>query len=251
MQTVTVSLVGSLLGAHGKKTVQFEGVSFLLITPVSCLLTGDEAGINPMDGLLMGFEIVVRGEGVPAEDALVAALSCVPHLMLCAVLGQGKDLVAVMARIFAAPGVHIRVTLQAGEGHVGALAHRAEVDDIAVYHLHKMVLITRQHLCACCIITLDTRQEASCFLPWPCLADVCLSHNHSPLHSHLALLQRLLLWLYSERRRAKAIRGQAWHPAGGLVGLQSLAVDEDLATVTAAKGAAATMQPHVDREGGG
>lgn len=35
------------------------------------------------------------------------------------------------------------------------------------------------------------------------------------------------------------------------MGLQSLAVDEDFATVAATEGAAATMQPHVDRQGGG
>lgn len=103
MQTVTVSLVGSLLGAHGEEAVEFQGIGFLLITPISCLFTGDEAGINPMNGLLVCFEIVVSGKGVPAEDALVASLSCVPHLMLCAVLSQGEDLVAEMAWIFASP----------------------------------------------------------------------------------------------------------------------------------------------------
>lgn len=35
------------------------------------------------------------------------------------------------------------------------------------------------------------------------------------------------------------------------MGLQSLAVDEDFATIAAAEGAAATMQPHVDCQGGG
>lgn len=35
------------------------------------------------------------------------------------------------------------------------------------------------------------------------------------------------------------------------MGLQPLAVDEDFATVTTTEGAAATMQPHVDRQGGG
>lgn len=142
MQTVTVGLVGSLLRAHGEKAVQLEGISLLLITPISCLFTGDEAGVNPMNGLLVCFEIIVGGKGIPAEDALVAPLSCVPHLVLCAVLSQGKDLVAVMAWISAPPRVYIRVTLQAGQGHVGTLTHRAEVNDIAIYHLHKMVLIT-------------------------------------------------------------------------------------------------------------
>ena len=103
MQTVTVGLVRSLLGAHGEKAVELEGVSLLLITPISCLFTGDEAGINAMNGLLVCFEIVVGSEGIPAEDALVAPFSCVPHLMFCAVLSQGKDLVAIMAWIFAAP----------------------------------------------------------------------------------------------------------------------------------------------------
>lgn len=142
MQTVTVSLVGSLLGAHGEKAVELECVRFLLVTPIGCLFAGDEAGVNPVDGLLVCFEIVVGGKGVPAEDALVAALSCVPHLVLCAVLCQGEDLVAEVARILASPRVYVRVPLQAGEGHVGALTHGAEVNDIAVYHLHKMVLIT-------------------------------------------------------------------------------------------------------------
>lgn len=35
------------------------------------------------------------------------------------------------------------------------------------------------------------------------------------------------------------------------MGLQSLAVDEDFATIAATEGAAATMQPHVDCQGGG
>lgn len=35
------------------------------------------------------------------------------------------------------------------------------------------------------------------------------------------------------------------------MGLQSLAMDEDFATITATEGAAATMQPHVDCKGGG
>lgn len=103
MQIVTVGLVGSLLRAHGEKAIELEGISFLLITPISCLFTGNETGINPMNGLLVCFEIVVGGEGIPTEDALVAPLSCVPHLVLCAVLSQGKDLVAVMARISAPP----------------------------------------------------------------------------------------------------------------------------------------------------
>lgn len=103
MQTVTVGLVGSLLGTHGEKAVKLEGIRFLLVTPISSLFTGDETGVNPMNGLLVCFEVVVGGEGIPTEDALVASLSCVPHLMLCAVLSQGKDLVAVMAGISAAP----------------------------------------------------------------------------------------------------------------------------------------------------
>lgn len=114
MQTVTVGLVGSLLGAHGEEAVELKGIGFLLVTPISCLFTGDEAGVDPVNGLLVCFEIVIGGKGVPTEDALVATLSRVPHLVLCAVLSQGEDLVAVMARISAAPRVYIRVTLQAG-----------------------------------------------------------------------------------------------------------------------------------------
>lgn len=83
-----------------------------------------------MEGSLVGLQVIIGHKGFPAEDALVPAFPSVPHLVLGAVLSQGKHLLTVPARVLPPPGVYIAVPLQAGQGHVGTLTGRTHIEQV-------------------------------------------------------------------------------------------------------------------------
>lgn len=135
------ALIRCPLASHRQEPVKFIWIDSRLQASIGSFFIDGESVIYGMKRLLMVFQYVVGHKRFETKYALVPSLSSMPDLMSCPVLGQGKDLVAVVARICSSPRVNVRMPSEAGQSHITTLAHDATVEHLPVHKFHHVLLI--------------------------------------------------------------------------------------------------------------